>query len=180
MARSKESPFYAVRIYNWTTIVTSCKEASALCHGVKGSNNKGCNSREEAEWLLSKECTDPWARCWAYAPPPRDSSSTEYTPTGSPPTESSTAGSSSVESAALKTSSAVPSSSAISAQSNPDHPRPTKRSRTCIEDSEKISHAPVDDGAVFSDSNMAMMHLLETLRRYAAVRIIPIGPRSEQ
>ncbi|KAG5748980.1 hypothetical protein H9Q70_008350 [Fusarium xylarioides] len=175
MARRKEYPFYAVRIYNWTTIVGSWKEASALCHGVKGSNNKGCNTREEAEWLLSKECTDPWARCWVYAPPPRDSSPTEY-----PPTESSTAESLSVESAAPETSSAVPSSSAISAQSSPDPPRPTKRSRTCMEDSDKTSPAPVDNGTVFTDSNMAMMHLLETLRSYTAVRITPIGPRNEQ
>ncbi|KAG5795024.1 hypothetical protein H9Q69_005918 [Fusarium xylarioides] len=180
MARRKEYPFYAVRIYNWTTIVGSWKEASALCHGVKGSNNKGCNTREEAEWLLSKECTDPWARCWVYAPPPRDSSSTEYPPTRSPPTESSIAESSPVESAALETSSAVPSSSAISAQSSPDPPRPTKRSRTCMEDSDKTRPAPVDNGTVFTDSNMAMMHLLETLRSYTAVRITPIGPRNEQ
>ncbi|KAF5574925.1 hypothetical protein FPANT_11540 [Fusarium pseudoanthophilum] len=178
MARRKESPFYAVRIYNWTTIVTSWKEASALCNGVKGSNNKGCNTREEAQWLLSKECTDPWARCWTYAPPPSDSSA-ECPPSGSPPTESSTAESSSVESTALETSSAVPSSSAISAQSSPDPPRPAKRSRTCMEDSDKTSPAPVDNGTVFTDSNMAMMHLLETLRNYTAVRITPIGPQNE-
>lgn len=42
MARTKESPFYAVRIYDWTTVVGSWKEAKALCHGVKGSNSKSC------------------------------------------------------------------------------------------------------------------------------------------
>ncbi|SCV34504.1 uncharacterized protein FFB14_04971 [Fusarium fujikuroi] len=82
MDRLKESAFYAVRIYDWTTVVGSWKEAKALCHGLKGSNNKGANSRAEAEWLLSPECTDPWARCWVYAPPPAVPSPTESPPTG--------------------------------------------------------------------------------------------------